>query len=38
MGVERHNPDEIATKLRQVEVLFGQEIARIDAIGQISIT
>ena len=37
MGVKRHKPEEIVTKLRQVEVLVGQGMARIDAIRQISI-
>jgi len=38
MGIKRHQPEEIVTKLRQVEVLVGQGMARIDAIRQISIT
>ena len=38
MGITRHKPEEIVTKLRQVEVLVGQGMARIDAIHQISIT
>ena len=38
MGIKRHNPEEIVTKLRQFEVLVGQGMARIDAIRQISIT
>ena len=37
MGIKRHRPEEIVTKLRQVEVLVGQGMARIDAIRQISI-
>ena len=37
MGIKRHKPEEIVTKLRQVEVLAGQGVARIDAIQQISI-
>ena len=37
MGIKRHKPEEIVTKLRQVEVLVGQGMARIDAIRQISI-
>ena len=37
MGINRHTPEEIVTKLRQVEVLVGQGMARIDAITQISI-
>ena len=32
MGIKRHRPEEIVTKLRQVEVLVGQGLARIDAI------
>ena len=38
MGIKRHKPEEIVTKKRQVEVLVGQGMARIDAIRQISIT
>lgn len=38
MGIKRHKPEEIVTKLRQVEVLVGQGMPRIDAIRQISIT
>ena len=37
MGIKRHKPEEIVTQLRQVEVLVGQGMARIDAIRQISI-
>ena len=37
MGIKRHKPEEMVTKLRQVEVLVGQGMARIDSIGQISI-
>ena len=37
MANKRHKPEEIVTKLRQVEVLVGQGMARIDAIRQISI-
>ena len=37
MGIKRHRPEEIVTKLRQVEVLGGQGMARIDAIRQICI-
>ena len=37
MGIKRHKPEEIVTKLRQVEVLFGQGMARVDAIRQISV-
>ena len=38
MEIKRHKPEEIVTKLRQVEVLAGQGMARVDAISQISIT
>ena len=38
MAIKRHKPEEIVTKLRQVEVLVGQGMARIDAIREISIT
>ena len=38
MGNKRYKPEEIVTKLRQVEVLAGQGMARIDSIRQISIT
>ena len=38
MGIKRHKPEEIVTKLRQVEVLAGQGMARVDAIRKISIT
>ena len=38
MGIKRHKPEEIVTKLRQVEVLVGQGMPRTDAIRQISIT
>ena len=31
MGTKRHKPEEIVTKLRQVEVLCGQGMPRIDA-------
>ena len=37
MGIKRHKPEEIGTKLRQAEVLVGQGMARIDAIRQIGI-
>ena len=37
MGIKRHKPEEIVTKLRQVEVLVGQGVARIDAIRQVRI-
>ena len=38
MGIKRHRPEEIVIKLRQVEVLVGQGLARIDAIMEIQIT
>jgi transposase len=38
MGIKRHRPEEIVIKLRQVEVLVGQGLARIDAIREIQIT
>ena len=38
MAIKRHRPEEIVAKLRQVEVLVGQGMARIDAIRRISIT
>ena len=31
MGIKRHKPEEIVTKLRQVEVFVGQGMSRIDA-------
>ncbi len=37
MGIKRHKPEEIVTKLRQVEVLCGQGMARVDAIRQINV-
>jgi len=38
MGTKRHRPEEIVTKLRQVEVLVGQGMARVDAIREVRIT
>ena len=38
MSTKRHTPEEIVSKLRQVEVLVGQGVPRIDAIREISIT
>jgi putative transposase len=38
MATKRHTPEEIVSKLRQVDVLVGQGQARIDAIRQVSIT
>ncbi len=38
MANKRHRPEEIVTKLRQVEVLVEQGKARIDAIREVRIT
>ena len=38
MATTRAKPEEIVVKLQQVEVLMGQGIPRIGAIGQISVT
>jgi|TARA_Y100000310_G_C20573820_1_gene759440 transposase len=38
MAIKRHKPEDIVTKLRQVDVLVGQGVSRIDAIREISIT
>ena len=38
MANKGHKPEEIVVKLRQVEVLVGQGMARIDAIREIGIT
>jgi len=38
MGIRRHKPEEIVAKLRQVEVLVGQGMTRIDAIREVQIT
>ena len=38
MAINRPKPEEIVVKLRQVEVLMGQGMPRIDAIRQISVT
>jgi putative transposase len=38
MATKRHRPEEIVTKLRQVEVLVGQGMARVDAIREVRIT
>ena len=38
MATKRHKPEEIVSKLRQVDVLVGQVQARIDAIRQVQIT
>ena len=37
MTNKRPKPEEIITKLRQVEVLMGQGMARLDAIRQIGV-
>jgi len=37
MAIKRHKPEEAVSKLRQVEVLVGQGMARIDAIREIRI-
>ena len=37
MGNKWHKPEEIVTKLRQVEVFVGQGMARIDAIREIGV-
>ena len=38
MGTKRHKPEEIVSKLRQVDVLVGQGMSRPDAMRQVSIT
>ena len=38
MANKHHKPEEIVAKLRQVEVLTGQGMARVDAIRDVSIT
>ena len=38
MAGKRHKPEEIVTKLRQVEVLHGQGMTMADAIRQIGVT
>ncbi len=38
MGIKRHKPEEIVTKLRQVELLCGQGMVRVDAIREMQIT
>lgn len=38
MGAKRHKPEEIVTKLRQVEVPVEQVKARVDAIREVCIT
>ena len=38
MSTKRHKPEEIVTKLRQVEVLRGQGMAMADAVRQIGVS
>ena len=38
MGSKRYKPEQIVTKLRQIEVLVGQGMARVDAIREVRIT
>ena len=38
MSNKRPKPEEIVTKLRQVEVLMGQGMPRLDALRQIGVT
>ena len=38
MAIKRHKAQEIVSKLRQVDVLVGQGMARVDAIREVSIT
>lgn len=38
MTNKHHKPEEIVAKLRQVEVLVGQGMTRLDAIREISVT
>ena len=38
MGNKHHKPEEIIHKLRQIEVLVGQGVARLDAIREVRIT
>ena len=37
MAIKRHKPEDIVTKLRQVDVLVGQGMRRIDAIREIGV-
>jgi len=37
MANKRPKPEEIVTKLRQIEVLMGQGLSRLDAIRQIGV-
>ncbi len=36
MSIKRHKPEEVVSKLRQVDVLVGQDMSRMDAIRQVS--
>ncbi len=38
MAIKRHKPEEVVSKLRQVEVLVGQGMPRIDAIREIRVS
>lgn len=38
MGIKRHKPEEIITKLREIKLLCGQGMPRVDAIHQVQIT
>jgi transposase len=38
MANKRHKPEEIVTKLRQVDVPVGQGMARVDAIREVRVT
>ncbi len=38
MANKRHKPEEIVQKLRQVDVLVGQGMARVDAIRDVRVT
>ena len=38
MGIKRHRPEGIVTKLRQVEVLVGQGMACVDTIREVRVT
>jgi putative transposase len=38
MATKRHKPEEIVTKLRQIEVFLGQGAARVDTSGWINIS
>ena len=38
MANKRHKPEEIVQKLRQVDVLVGQGMPRVDAIREVRIT